>query len=163
MLGWTRTKVANYKALEDIHKDAWETVVTTFQKVVTTEDENVVTQNVTTVTFSERLLRNILDLTPDQQQELVTKLAKNNKYKKADFRKDAEKYKIRNQISSYITGEMPDYPEEYINQCITDSENGMYAREWKKNSTVKLDSLIQSYIDAWEKKHSSHVPRGNAG
>lgn len=35
-------------------------------------DENGVTQDVTTVTFSENLLRSILPLTPDQQIELVT-------------------------------------------------------------------------------------------
>ncbi len=81
MLGWSRDKVKNYKALDNIHKDVWEIIGTTFQNIVPIETENGVPSNGTNVPFSEGLLRNILDLTPEQQSELVTKLAKNNGYK----------------------------------------------------------------------------------
>jgi len=62
MLRWGRTAVANYALLEGIDKKAWEIIVTTFDQSVTDTSEGSVTSIVTNVTFSEGLLRPILDL-----------------------------------------------------------------------------------------------------
>ncbi len=67
--------MANYAALQKIHSEAWEIVVTTFNAPGDNSEEGSVTGNVTTVTFTERLLRDILPLSPDQQTELCTELA----------------------------------------------------------------------------------------
>ena len=76
-MGWSRPLVAQYSQLKKIDEDAWKIVVTSFSKLVTSDDDDEVTDYVTTVTtpFSERLLRNILDLDPGQQVELCGYLA----------------------------------------------------------------------------------------
>ena len=50
--------------------DAWSVVATSFKETVADDDDSEVAGNATTVaktSFSERLLRDILDLQPDQQ------------------------------------------------------------------------------------------------
>jgi len=76
-MGWSRPLVAQYSQLKKIDEDAWKIVVTRFSKLVTSDDDDEVTDYVTAVTtpFSERLLRNILDLDPGQQVELCGYLA----------------------------------------------------------------------------------------
>ena len=86
MLGWGRTQVANYVALKNICSEAWRMIVTTFEGVVTNNKEDVVTRDVTTVTITERLLRDILPLTPEQQTELVTDLATDPNFSKGKFK-----------------------------------------------------------------------------
>lgn len=55
MMGWSREKVAQYVQLEKISPVAWKQIVTTFKNMVTNGTDDVVT---------ERILRNLLDLTP---------------------------------------------------------------------------------------------------
>ncbi len=100
MLGWSRDKVAKYDALKAICTDAWQSIVTTFESSVTSHDENVVTMDVTTVTFTEGLLRSILDLNPDQQLDLVQSLAKGD-IQKGKFKTLAESYHARNEMQAY--------------------------------------------------------------
>ena len=75
-LGWSREAVKNYAALQRIDADAWEVVGTAFQQIVPDEENDSVPSNGTTVPnpFTEGLLRNILDLSPDQQLDLVRSL-----------------------------------------------------------------------------------------
>lgn len=99
-MGWnTRVDVARYKALK-VLKDAgaWdEIVVPTFQNLGTTEENEEGTANVPTGTktpFTERLLREILDLSADQQTRLCKWLVKGKDPKghafgKADFKTKA--------------------------------------------------------------------------
>lgn len=74
-IGWSRTAVANYAALKSIDSDAWK-IVTASQGIVTTDQDSDVTADVTGVTFTEGLLRNILDLCAGQQLELCRLLVK---------------------------------------------------------------------------------------
>jgi len=60
--------------------------VTNFEDSEIPSDEDAVTKIVTNVTFSEGLLRNILDLNEDQQVELVRELATNPTSVKANLR-----------------------------------------------------------------------------
>jgi hypothetical protein len=59
-LGWSREGVRNYAALRKICSQRWHVVGTTFGAVVP---------------FSERLLRDIIPLRPQQQMHLVRSLA----------------------------------------------------------------------------------------
>ena len=63
--------------LNKINDEAWRIVATSFYGTVASDDDDEVTDYVTAVTtpFSERLLRNILDLDPGQQVELCGYLA----------------------------------------------------------------------------------------
>lgn len=72
MLKWSREKVKNYASLKQISPDAWSIIGTTFENVVPDTNEGLVPTNGTTVpSFTEGLLRSILDLAPEQQLELV--------------------------------------------------------------------------------------------
>ena len=57
--------------LDDISKDAWSLIVTTFEIGGKSQSESGVTLKVTDVTFSEGLLRPIINLADCQQLELV--------------------------------------------------------------------------------------------
>ena len=75
-LGWSRSAVAHYVALQAITAEAWAVVVPTFGIGLATPADDEGTLIVPTGTiFSERLLRDILTLTADQQLELVQDLA----------------------------------------------------------------------------------------
>src|SRR5258708_1297553 len=91
MLSWSRDKVAKYMALNEIEKEAWKMIVTTFEQIVTPSDERVVTPDVTGVTFTENLLRDIIPLSCAQQLELVQAVAAKD-IKKARFTDLAKAY-----------------------------------------------------------------------
>lgn len=100
MMGWGLSKVKNYSALSDISPKAWDVVVTTFEDNRDHDADDTVTAKVTGVTFSETLLREILHLSPTQQLELVTSLAKGD-IQKGKFKTLAEAYKGRNEMQAY--------------------------------------------------------------
>ena len=58
VLGWKRTQVANYHSLSRIGETAWN-IVTANVKNVTVNEDGIVTKDVTGVTFTEGLLRDI--------------------------------------------------------------------------------------------------------
>ena len=72
-MGWSRGAVSNYAALKAVDIEAWKIVATSFSTSVANDDDDGVASNATTVAntiFTEGLLRNILDLTADQQAAL---------------------------------------------------------------------------------------------
>ena len=78
MGGWSRAQVSQYAMLNKIDGEAWNIVATSFDDLVADDDDDAVADNATTVAktkFSERLLRNILDLDPMQQLSLCQDLA----------------------------------------------------------------------------------------
>ena len=89
ILGWRVAKVKNYAAWNLIDEKAWAVIVTTFDNAEKSQGESVVANKVTSVTFSEGLLRNILDLTDWQQLELVTDLAAGNRLIRHSTTKDS--------------------------------------------------------------------------
>ena len=95
VLGWSVSKVKNYSALDNIAKDAWSLIVTTFEIGGKSQSESGVTLKVTDVTFSEGLLRPIINLSDSQQLELVKDFA-NGVINKNKFTKLAEQYKQMN-------------------------------------------------------------------
>jgi len=65
-LGWSESKTKQHSALQKVTTSAWEIVVTNLSSV---------TEEVTNVTFTEGILRQILKLNEQQQLELATDLA----------------------------------------------------------------------------------------
>lgn len=68
ILGWTDSAVSNYALLSKIDKQVWEIISTTFETSETKSPQEPVGEISTGVgIFTENLLRNILDLTSEQQ------------------------------------------------------------------------------------------------
>jgi ParB-like chromosome segregation protein Spo0J len=56
VLGWNISKIKQYSALKSIDEKVWKEIVTTFQGNNKLHSEECVTEKVTVVTFSERIL-----------------------------------------------------------------------------------------------------------
>lgn len=97
ILGWGLDKVKKYSVLRQIHPDAWNIIVPTFENLGTHTQEDGGTTKVPGGTFTENLLRDILDLPKDQQLELVQALASES-INKGKFKAQAEAYHTRNQM-----------------------------------------------------------------
>lgn len=67
-------KGCQYANLKEINNEVWQNIVTTVTDAVTNDCNSNDDSTKKTVTFSEYLLRSILSITPDQQQELVDDL-----------------------------------------------------------------------------------------
>jgi hypothetical protein len=68
-----KAQVSQYAMLQKLDADAWRVVATTFQQMVAASEDDVVADGATTVArqlFTERLLRDILDLCPCQQDDV---------------------------------------------------------------------------------------------
>jgi site-specific DNA-methyltransferase (adenine-specific)/modification methylase len=161
MLGWSREKVAQYAALKSISPQAWQVIVTTFEQNGNSTDDDAVTPIVTTVTFTERLLRSILDLTPEQQRELVTELATNKDYSKGKFKTQAENYRARNEMYTFAFQHLGDLGEAFSTRLREEVYSGAYDADWKSADHLKLTKLITALRDEWERKNSVHLVHGD--
>ena len=133
VLGWGISKVKNYSALDDIAKDAWALIVTTFESGDKSQEESGVTSKVTDVTFTEGLLRTILSLSDSQQLELVRDFAAGT-INKNKFTKLAEQYKQMNADAVALKTAVGDLvSDEILEEGITEIFTGNY----------DLDKLIQ--------------------
>ena len=54
MLGWSRGKVSQYDMLDDISKDAWAIIATTFEELGKLRAETVVAEKATSVAFKKK-------------------------------------------------------------------------------------------------------------
>ena len=170
-LTWSLSKVKQYSALKSIGNEAWSLVkVTTFASSVTVDVDSDVTEKVTTVTFTEGLLRNILDLYPDQQLELCKLLvkgknSKGNAFTKKEFKNEAEKFRALNLLDKLMRDALkaviPSSDiEPYKGKAWeTIKSNSEYINEWLVNKSpgVKFQKLIESLIDEWQKKTSIQI------
>jgi len=134
IMGWGRGKVSQYAMLSSIATEVWEVVASNTIGAVAEIATNV-------AIFNEGLLRQILDLTPDQQLELVTNLANNNINKK-QFKSQAETYKERNDLKAQASEALAHCGQDYIDIAHAEIDRG----------NTRLDNLIQSLIDKWEEK-----------
>lgn len=161
IIGWSRDKVAKYDALRNIDKSAWKVIVTTFSDPSTLTNDEVVTLFVTTVTFTEGLLRSILDLTSEQQLELVKGLA-DGYINKGRFKSLAEAYRARNEMLEYALHQLGNLGEPYTTKLSEEIAKGAYDKDWQNTiDHPKLKKLIESLRDEWEKKHSIHLIHGD--
>jgi SAM-dependent methyltransferase len=175
-MGWnTRVDVARYKALR-VLKDAevWdEVIVPTFQNLGTDDNDDEGTINVPTGTksiFTERLLREILDLTPGQQLQLCELLAKGkdkkgHAYNKAKFKQDATWYRGFNVLWDLAGHRLADKVPviscgEYLESIEAALKNNSeYVDEYLKTKAPgdKFNRLIQAAVDDWEKKNNVRI------
>lgn len=154
MISWSREKVAQYAALKKIKDPVWQKIVTTFEDDGNSNDKDLVTPNVTTVTFTERLLRDILPLTLEQQMELVTELITNPNFSKGKFKTLAENYQSRNQMKAYAIEQIGTLGEPYTTNLTDEIDSGGYDADWKQEGHPKLQKLIASLRDEWQQKNS---------
>jgi DNA modification methylase len=162
MLGWSREKVKNYAALNQISKDAWAVIGTTIENAVPIDDEGAVPVPGTTVPiFTEGLLRAILDLTAEQQQELVAELAVNREFSKGKFKTRAENYRARNEMIAHARRQLGELGDAYRVQLEKEIARGAYDADWKTNDHPKLQKLLAALRDEWECRHSIHLIQGD--
>jgi DNA modification methylase len=162
VLGWSREKVKNYVALDQITKEAWKIIGTTFEKDVPMDDENgVPVVGPSVPPFTEGLLRAILDLSAEQQVELVTELATNKDFSKGKFKVRAEHYRSRNEMSAYAEQQLGALGEAFLTKLHEEIARGSYDSDWNTNDHPKLQKLMASLRDEWERKHSIHLIHGD--
>ncbi len=172
-MGWSRPLVAQYAQLKKIDADAWAVVVTSFAELVTASDDEAVTDGVTTVTkspFTERLLREILDLSADQQKRLCEMLAKGKDKKghgfgKADFKTKSVWFRALNTLLAAAKERLESkIPAEAVGDYFASISGELHAKEEYADECValkapgsKFERLLQSAIDDWEKKNNTRV------
>ncbi len=162
IVGWSREKVRNYTCLRGIAENAWTVIGTTLEQNEPGAQDGCVPVIGTNVPFSEGLLRSIIQLTPEQQLELVRDLAE-GKITKGKFRTRAEAYKARNEMKKYVAERLQGMGEAYLEECFEEIDRGGFDKEWTedKKGSVKLAKLVQATRDAWEKKNSIRLIRGD--
>lgn len=161
MLGWNKDSVQDYATLRKIDSQAWEIVTANFENGSGGEENSVAASKTATAVFSENLLRSILDLTPEQQIELVQALADGN-IQKGKFKTLAENYRTRNEMKDYALTQLGELGEPYTTQLIDNVYSGAYDKDWTDNPEhPKLQKLIKSIRDEWEKKNSIHLIHGD--
>lgn len=161
VLGWSREKVKDYAALHKICPPAWEYIGATFEKTASFSEEGVAPTIGATAPFTERLLREILLLTPAQQMELVTELATNEHFGKGKFKVMAEKYRGRNEMLAYALQHLGDVGEELQRTLTEELTTGAYDADWKTPEHPRLHKLLAALRDEWERKHSIHLLQGD--
>jgi DNA modification methylase len=127
--------------------------------------DDAVTEIVTAVTFTENLLRSIVNLNADQQLELVQDLAA-GRINKNKFRAQAEAYRTRNAIADWLRGQLGDIDTEIVEDAAAEVSRGAYDAEWKAAGTdggagPKLTRLAQAARDRFAKKHSLILIHGD--
>jgi site-specific DNA-methyltransferase (adenine-specific)/modification methylase len=160
ILGWGRTVVANYSRLKYISDIAWEIVTANTNDVTLNQKGNVTDMSRVVTLFTENLLRDILPLTPPQQLELVTDLARGD-LNKPQFKKRAIAYKTRNEIKKHITDKLSQVPADFIDQRISDIDQGGYDNDWQTEDKPKIVRLIQAILDEWEQKSGTRLIFGD--
>jgi site-specific DNA-methyltransferase (adenine-specific)/modification methylase len=163
MLGWSRGRVGDYALLQNISNDAWKIIVGAFDDSPQLSSDDTSTNIVGTPTFSETLLRNILDLTSEQQLELVNERVKDPKaFTPGKFASLAKAYQTRNEMKDYAIAQLGDLGEDHTTKLVNEVYSGAYDKDWTDNPEhPKLHKLIESIRDEWEKKNSIHLIHGD--
>jgi len=172
-MGWSREAVKDYKALKKIDSEAWSVIGATLIEMAPDDESEEAPANGATAPktiFSERLLRNILDLHPGQQVELCGYLAKGkdkkgHKYSKADFKNDAVWYRafniLWNLAEKQLSAKIPDPAyHPYLGKVHAELKaNSEYTDEWLKSKAPgdKFNKLIQAQIDDWQQKNNIQI------
>ena len=142
ILGWSVDKVKKYSGLSKVTQIAWDAIVTQI---------NGVTEEVTIGTFSEGLMRPIVNLTPEQQINLIEGLI-SQKYSKQAFKKQAETYQQANKDIEFAIEQLKNIvTDEIFNSVISEIETGKY----------NLNLLIQNALDKHNKETSIRIINGD--
>lgn len=167
--GWSEDRVSQYYLLrKQICEAAWDIIASSFDNPTTfrddgsSPDETEVGTNPTPVGFTEKLLRSILPLEPEQQLELVQGLINGEIFSKNSFKSRADNYRARKEAKTYGLKKMGDLGEPYITQLKEEIDKGIYDDDWKKTADhPKLHKLIAFLQEEWERKNSIHLIHGD--
>jgi hypothetical protein len=188
LLGCSQPRVSQLKqVIEKIHESAMAKIIEDVEQDVTTtnvkprrqtkhttviEDYN----NVIKSQFNEGMLRDILDLSPDQQLALVEALIAGRFGKDTDFTLEkfkamAERFYGRNELMAEAQKRFAVLPNEaipiYLDAVQTEIEQDIqtvYDKEWKelnKHWGEKFERLIQAQIDSFHKTLKFTVHSGD--
>lgn len=167
-LGWSRGRVSQFAMMHDIAADAWSVVATTIRGAGLLHDDDGVADIATTVAFTEGLLRSIIALRPDQQVELVRRLArgkcsKGRPFGKREFKAEAERFKLGNTLEDNVVAALREHmagpkleaAEIEIKGTIRQS---IYIEE-SNDGTLgpRALKLVRSHVDAYERAQNSKV------
>lgn len=160
-IGWSRDNVAKYAALRGICLEAW-MIVTKSVRSGTSDGERAVTANVTDGTFSENLLRSILPLPPEQQLDLVSRLAQ-GEIDKGKFKKQAEVLRIRNEAAAWLEKELVAVAPELVADALQDVAKGRYDAEWSTSSGpgTGLLKLAETKRNVHQNQHGISLLQGD--
>lgn len=162
--GCSRSSIGRYSALQQIGDEAWSEIVTVTNNELRDQLEGAVTRDVTAVTFtfSERLLRNILPLEPDQQSELVERLA-DDEIGKGKFKRMAKRYEARNEARQHVQSELQGVDEGLVEEAVEEVDRGVYDDEWMDADGCgpNLQQLIDHKLDEWRERESVTLIHGD--
>jgi len=162
--GCSRGAVGQYARLESISSEAWSEVVTTTNQELRETLEGAVTENVTTVTFtfSQGLLRNIVNLPDSDQLELVTRLA-DGEIGKGKFKRLAERYEARQEARTHVEDQLDGVQDELREDALSQVDRGIYDDEWIEHDGPgpKLEGLIEQKLDEWRERESITLHHGD--
>lgn len=160
ILEWGEGKVKQYSALQAIKPNAWQ-IVTASVESRNHADNGSVTDEVTGVTFTEYLLRSILNIRAPQQFELVTRLATDKEFSKTKFKTLAEAYGMRNAAKRYVMKALGDLDHSWWKDAFKEINKGAYDQDWKNEAHPKLNKLIAAIREEWEKKIGVQIIHGD--
>ncbi|MBC7282614.1 DNA methyltransferase [Hoeflea sp.] len=166
-LGWSRSAIADYASLRKICSSAWD-VVAGFARGGLSQGDDAATEIVATATFTEGLLRSILPLRPDQQTELVRRLArgkcsKGRPFGKRELKAEADIFKLGNTLEDnalaalreHVAGPKLEVAEAEVKVAIRQT---IYLEESKDGALgPRALKLVQSHVDAYERAQNSKV------
>lgn len=167
-LGWSREAVKDYAALAKISDDAWQIVGATIREMAPAGDMEAAPSSGATAPFTARLLRDILALRPEQQVDLVRRLArgkcaKGRAYGKREFKAEAESLKLGNALESAAVQALRDRMagpklEAAIEAVSDEIRKSIYLDEASgADLGPRAKRLVQSHIDAYERAQNSKV------
>jgi len=173
IMGWSRGKVSQYSMLNSIATEVWEVVASNTHA-------NVAEDATTVAIFNEGLLRQILDLTPPQQLELVTNLIKSSDPQRAkrEFKNNAQSYKMLNKLVTQAKKDLAHCGDDYITEAIQAitanpkcNYEGLIAgliRKYEKVSGLKLlsgkfEDLISDILSSSIDAIITDIPYGISG
>lgn len=159
MLGWSRGAVSNYALLQKLDRRAWDIIATTFEPAVAGGEEPAVVATATPVAFTENLLRDLLPLSAQQQEELVRALASGT-IKKGRLTELARAYRGRNEMEAQALQRLGDLGEAFRVTLSKELSSGAYDADWKDPAHPKLEKLIAGLREEWERAHRLHLLHG---
>ena len=159
-LGWGFDRVNRLAKLQEINSEAWEMVSPTRTKMGESDIGKAGESFSPTGEFTERLLRDIIPLTPDQQVELVQDLA-SGKIQKGRFKALAQNYRARNDAADWVRQQLAGV--DLLERCLGEVAKGIYDAEWQKaqGPGSKMEQLVRAARDEWERKNSVILIHGD--
>ncbi|MCP3940273.1 MAG: ParB N-terminal domain-containing protein [Desulfobacteraceae bacterium] len=153
--GWSVDKVKKYSKLQNIHNEAWKIVPTNFE-IGTLYGNSVGTIKVPAGTFTENLLRDITNLLPDEQIELVNDLASGaiNKGKfKTMAKAYSNRYKMAVKLRELLKG-MDD--DSLLSNALVEIDKGRY-----DSRPEDISVLAKQVLNDYQKKNAIRLINGD--